>query len=110
MKRSFDWTHSRMELITEILDILSELIQEWNTFISPDSDFGYFSDFYESAFDLLESDSRVHAVRSFRNTRETFGRLQSHQQKLRSLIAKLTRDLEAVRYRPSFLRVCTKTQ
>ena len=102
MKRSFDWTHLRMELISELLDALSELMQEWNTFISRDSDVDYFSDLDEFPCDSLKSDHRARAVSSFRNIKETFGGLQSHQQKLQSLTDSLSRDLKAVRERVSF--------
>jgi len=86
-----------MELLSELLGVLSETIEEWNTFISPDSDVGYFSDLDQFPSYSLEFRQPADAGRSLRSIKETFERLQNHQQKLRSLTVFLSRDFTVVR-------------
>jgi hypothetical protein len=88
-----------MELLNELHGVLSEIYEEWNTFISPDADVGYFSDLDEP----LSSNSpkfphAAHAGRSLRSIKETFERLRNHRQKLDLLRDSLTKFSRTVRW------------
>jgi hypothetical protein len=86
-----------MELISELLDTLSDIIREWDAFIFPDSDVGYFSDLDDFLCNSLKSYYCTYATRSLRGIKETFDRLQNYRQKLRSLRESLSRDFTTVR-------------
>jgi hypothetical protein len=86
-----------MELLSELHGVLSETFEEWNTFISPDADVGYFSDLDEFPSNSPKFCHAAHASRSLRNIKETFERLRNHRQKLVSLTDSLTKFSLAVR-------------
>jgi hypothetical protein len=94
MKKSFNWTLQTMELLSELRGVLSETFEEWNTFISPDGDIGYFSDLDE----FPNSPEFRHAGQSLRNIKEAFERLRNHRQKLVSLTDSLNKFSLAVRW------------
>jgi hypothetical protein len=87
-----------MELLSELHGVLSETYEEWNTFISPDADVGYFSDLDELPSNSPEFRHAAHVGRSLRNIKETFERLRNHRQKLVSLTDSLTKFSLAVRW------------
>jgi hypothetical protein len=87
-----------MELLNELLGVLSGTIEEWNTFISPDSDVDYFSDLVEFPSHSVEFRQPADAGRSLRSIKETFGRLRNHQRKLKSLTISMSRDFTVVGY------------
>ena len=78
MKRSFNWTLQTMDLLSELHGALSETVEEWNTFISLDTDVGYFSDLDEPLSNSPEFRYAAHAGRSLRSIKETFERLRNH--------------------------------
>jgi len=90
-----------MELLNELHSVLSETYEEWNTFISPDADVGYFSDLDEFPSNSPEFRHAAHAGRSLRNIKETFERLRNHRQKLVSLTDSLDNFSQAVRWSSS---------
>jgi hypothetical protein len=99
MQRAFDWTFQRMDLLSELIDVLSGIIDEWNTFISLNGDVGYFSD-----LDEFPRSTNSYGFRelgcpgsSLRNIKQIFEKLKTHRQRLESLTESLGRDFEAVR-------------
>jgi hypothetical protein len=86
-----------MELLSELHGVLSETFEEWNTFISPDGDVGYFSDLDKFPANSPEFRHAAHAGRSLRSIKEAFERLRNLQQKLVSLIDSLTKFSVGVR-------------
>ena len=87
-----------MELLSELHGVLSETFQEWNTFISPDADVGYFSDLDEPPSNSPKFRHAAHAGRSLRSIKETFERLRDHREKLVLLRDSLTKFSLAVRW------------
>ena len=99
MQRAFDWTLQRMDLLSELIDVLSGTMDEWNTFISLNGDIGYFSD-----LDEFPSSANSHEIRelgcpgsSLRNIKQSFEKLKTYRQRLESLTQSLSRNFEAVR-------------
>jgi len=66
-----------MELLSQLLDVLSETIKAWERFNSSNGDIGYFSDI-ESSLDASQHRTRL----SPRAIGETFETLEGLQQKL----------------------------
>lgn len=97
MKTSFNWTLLRMDLLTELLGVLSGTVDEWNTFISSHGNVGYFSDLDEFASNSPKFRHPDHAGQSLRSIKEAFERLENHQQSLISLTESLSRDFMTVR-------------
>ena len=87
-----------MDLLSELHGALSETVEEWNTFISPDADVGYFSDLDEPPSNSPEFRHAAHAGRSLSSIKETFERLRNHQQKLVLLKDSLSIFSQAVRW------------
>jgi hypothetical protein len=42
VKKTYDWTHQTIELLTQLSDVLSETIKAWEMFTYPDGDICYF--------------------------------------------------------------------
>jgi hypothetical protein len=99
MQRAFDWTFQRMDLLSELVDVLSGTIDEWNTFISPNGDVGYFSDLVDFPRSTNSREFRELGCpsSSLRNIKETFEKLKTHRQRLESLTESLSRNFEPVR-------------
>jgi hypothetical protein len=99
MQRAFDWTFQRMDLLGELIDVLSGTIAEWNTFISPNGDIGYFRDLDELPRSTNSREFREVSCfgSSIRNIKQTFDKLKTHRQRLESLTESLSRNFEAVR-------------
>jgi hypothetical protein len=88
-----------MDLLSELVDVLSGTIDEWNTFISLNGDVGYFSD-----LDEFPRSTNSHEFRelgcpgsSLRHVKQTFEKLQTHRRRLELLTESLRRNFEAVR-------------
>jgi len=94
MKASFDWIRLRMDLLTELLGLLSGTIDKWNTFISQDGDVGYFSDLDEFPSNSLEL---AHSGQLLRSIKQDFERLENYQQGLLLLKESLSSDFRTVR-------------
>jgi hypothetical protein len=105
MQKDFDWTAQRMRLLNELLHVLSGLVDEWYTFISPNGDIGYFSDLDEFPRNSQESRELGCPSSSLRNIKQTFEKLEMYRQRLESLEYSLIKDFEAVRalHRPFVL-------
>jgi hypothetical protein len=88
-----------MDLLSELIDVLSGTIDEWNTFISLNGDIGYFSDLDEFPRSTNPHDFRElnYPGWSLRNIKQTFEKLKTHRQRLESLTESLSRNFEAVR-------------
>ena len=97
MQKSFDWTTQRLDLINELLHVLSRLVNEWDTFISPNGDIGYFSDLDEFPRNSHESRELGCPSSSLRNIKQTFEKLEMHCQRLQSLKESLVREFGVVR-------------
>jgi hypothetical protein len=93
MNASFQWTRGRLNLVTELLVVLLGIIHEWDTFLSPDGDWGYFSD-----LDRFPSHSREFHVagQSLRSINRAFKRLENNRQRLLSMKETLSDDLSTV--------------
>jgi hypothetical protein len=87
-----------MDLLSELVDVLSGTIDEWNTFISGNGDVGYFSDLDEFP---RSANSQFRELgcpgSSLRHIKQTFEKLQTHRRRLESLIESLRRNFETVR-------------
>jgi hypothetical protein len=94
MNASFQWTRRRMDLVTKLLGVLSGIIHEWDIFLSPDGDWGYFRD-----LDRLPSNSPEFraAGQSLRSIKRAFMRLENNRQGLLSLKESLSSDFSTVR-------------
>jgi hypothetical protein len=97
MQKGFDWTAQRMDLLNELLHVLSGLVDEWDTFISPNGDIGYFSDLDEFPSNSQESRELGCPSSSLRNIKQTFEKLEMYRQRLESLKYSLIKDFEVVR-------------
>jgi hypothetical protein len=98
IKRSFNWTLERMQLLGKFINVLSGTLKQWNAFVSPDGgDIDYFSDL-QHPFPIKSPESQDHcaAGRSLRAIRKTFGNLQDLLQKLELLRDDLGRDFKTV--------------
>ena len=90
VKKSFDWTHQTMELVSQLLDVLSETIKAWDIFNSSDGDIGYFSD-----IDSLDT-PRFRTRLSLCAIKEIFEILEGLQRKLLFLEKSCRNSAEAV--------------
>jgi hypothetical protein len=90
MNASFRWTRRRRDLVTELLGVLFGIIHEWETFLSPDGDWGYFSDL--DRFPSNSPEFRA-AGQVLRSIKRAFKRLEYDRQKLLSLKETLSDDL-----------------
>jgi hypothetical protein len=97
MKASFDCTHQRIMLLNKLLCVLSGIICEWNSFISPNGDVSYFSDLDKSPSNSLEFPQPDHAGQSLRSIKKTFDKLEKERQRLIFLKEELSKDFETVR-------------
>ena len=99
MQKAFDWTFQRIDLLSELIDVLSGTIDEWNTFISLNGDVGYFSDLDEFPRSTNSDEFRELGCpgSSLRNIKQTFEKLKTYRQRLESLTESLSRNFEAVR-------------
>jgi hypothetical protein len=97
MKISFDWTLQRMQLLSELIVVLSGNIDQWNAFSSPDSEINYFSDIDKFPSNSPEFKHGCYAGPTLRRINKTFERFETHRQKLESLKESLSTDFEAVR-------------
>jgi hypothetical protein len=94
-----------MVLVAELLDVLFGIIHEWDTFLSPDGDWGYFSDL--DRFPSNSPEFRV-AGQSLRSIKRAFSRLENNRQKLLSLKETLSSDLSTVRGTLAFVPFCPR--
>jgi hypothetical protein len=99
MKTSCDWTRQRIQLLTELIDVLSGNIDQWDAFSSRDSDINYFSDIDKFSSNSSEFKQGCCAGPSLRRINKTFKKFETHRQKLDSLKESLSTDFEAVRKR-----------
>ena len=89
---TFDWTQQTMELLSQLLDVISKPIKAWQSFNSSNGDIGYFSRI-ESLSDISQCRTRL----SLRAINETFQNLKSLQQTLLLLEKSCRQSAEAVR-------------
>ncbi|KAH8588290.1 hypothetical protein B0O99DRAFT_693577 [Bisporella sp. PMI_857] len=94
IKKSFDWTHQTMDLLSQLLDVLSETIKAWEIFNSPSGDINYFSDIYSSQ-DAQQPRTRL----SLRAIKETMETMEGLQQKLFLLDKSCRNSAEALQLR-----------
>jgi hypothetical protein len=99
MQRALDWTFQRMDLLSELIDVLSGTMDEWNTFISLDGDIEYFSDLgdFPRSTDSYETRELGCPGSSLRNIKQSFEKLKTYRQRLESLAQSPSRNFEAVR-------------
>jgi hypothetical protein len=97
MQEGFDWTAQRMDLLNELLPILSGLVDEWDSFISPNGDIEYFSDLDEPPGNSQKPRELGCPSSSLRNIKQTFEKLEMYRQRLESLKYSLIKDFEVVR-------------
>jgi hypothetical protein len=79
--------------VTDLLVALAEVIHEWDTFLSPDVGWGYFSDLDRS---LNSSQEYCVQRESLRNIKQAFKRLENNRQRLFSMKETLSDDLSTV--------------
>ena len=94
MKESFDWTLQTIELLSELLGVLSKMVKAWDTFSSCGGDIGYFSDIDASP------NISTYACRSLRAIKEAFEKLEDHRQRLLLLKERCYGFARAVSYNP----------
>jgi hypothetical protein len=97
MQEGFDWTDQRLDLLNELLHALSGLVDEWENFVSPNGDIGYFRDLDEAPSIVHESPCLIRPSSSLRNIKQAFERLEMHRRKLQFLKESLITDFEVVR-------------
>lgn len=97
MKIVFDWTLKRIELLSELIVLLSESIEQWNEFSSRDSGINYFSDIDKSSSNSPEFRHGYHAGPPLRRINRTFKKFETHRQRLEALKEDLSTDFEGVR-------------
>jgi hypothetical protein len=71
VKKAFDWTQQAIELLSQLLDVLSETIKAWDMFKSPNGDIGYFTD-----ASTLPNTQKSPLHLSFHSIQETFEQLE----------------------------------
>jgi hypothetical protein len=86
-----------MNLLTKLLCVLTPTVREWDTFLLPDGDVGYFSDLDEFPSDSYGSRPSVAPGQSLRVIKQTFEQLENERQKLAALKDSLARDFSMVR-------------
>ncbi|KAE9365474.1 hypothetical protein N431DRAFT_563398 [Stipitochalara longipes BDJ] len=99
MQKGFDWTAQRLDLLNELLHVLSGLVDEWDTFISPNGDIGYFSDLDEFPSNSNESRELGCPGSSLRNIKQTFEKLEMRRRRLQSLKESLIKDFGVLKLR-----------
>ncbi|PMD40617.1 hypothetical protein L207DRAFT_633602 [Hyaloscypha variabilis F] len=77
MKTRFDWCRQRLDLLSELADVLGETVSQFKSFCDPDGDILYFHDTGGSA---ISPD----AHRWLRDIKRTFRRLESFHKKILS--------------------------
>jgi hypothetical protein len=75
MKEAFDWTLQTMGLLRRLDGVLSDTVDAWNAFSSPDEDIGYFCDTDEAAIS-------PQARRSLHTIKAIFRQLRGNQKKM----------------------------
>ena len=87
-----------MDLVTELLDTLSGIIHEWNTFLAPGGDWVFFDALGRVPSNSAEFNHPDYAAgRSLRSIKQTFERLENTRQRLLSLEKSLLGDFSTVR-------------
>jgi hypothetical protein len=87
-----------MDLVTELLDTLSGIIHEWNTFLAPGGDWVFFSAVGRVPSNSPEFRHPDYAAgQSLRSIKQTFERLENNRQRLLSLEKSLSGDFSVVR-------------
>jgi len=99
MKTSSDWALQRMQLLSELVVVLSGNIDKWDAFSSPDSDINYFSDIDKFSSNSPDFKHGCCAGPSLRRINQIFKKFEIHRKKLESLKESLSTDFEAVRKR-----------
>jgi len=121
VKKTYDWTQKTRELLSQLINVLSELINEWEAFNSSNGDICYFSDVrgaqsttqahsrpsllsikntLDKIFKATTGDIRTsqdHTHRSLRAIKEMFEKLYILQQKLVALRDSSQNSAEDVR-------------
>lgn len=121
MKETYDWTQKTRELLSQLINVLSELNNEWEAFKSSDGDIRYFSDVSdvqstaqacgdlsllsikdtpEKPFKDVNEEIRTsqdHTHRSLRAIKEMFEKLHILCQKLEALRKSSQRSADDVR-------------
>jgi hypothetical protein len=75
MKEAFDWTLQTMGLLRWLDGVLSDTVEAWKSFNSPDEDLGYFRDTDTAAIS-------PNARRSLHAIKAIFRQLQGNQKKM----------------------------
>jgi hypothetical protein len=97
MKTSFDWTLQKMQLLSELIVVLSGYIDQWDAFSSRDSEINYFTDIDKFPNNSPEFKHGCYAGPTLQRINKTFKKFETHRQKLGSLKESLSTDFEAVR-------------
>jgi hypothetical protein len=87
-----DWNRRAMDLLEQLLHVLSESIETWDVFRSSSGDSGYFDDIKSSP------DAHNRVMKSLRNINDHFDTLKSIQRQLLSCKEKRQRFMASVRY------------
>ena len=75
MKEAFDWTLQTMGLLRRLDGVLSDTVEAWKSFNSPDEDIGYFHDTDDAAISPSARRS-LHAIKAI------FRQLQGYQKRM----------------------------
>jgi hypothetical protein len=95
-KEMFDWNKKVMDLLEELLHILSESITSWDVFCSNSGDIGYFSNVTSSP----PAQNRV--MQSLRSIEAQFESLRTIQRQLLSYKERRQRSMDSVSYALSY--------
>jgi hypothetical protein len=121
VKKTYDWTQKTRELLNQLINVLSELTNEWEAFKSSDGDIRYFSDIRDvqstaqacsdpSLYSIEDTPEKIfkdtneeirtsqdHTHRSLRAVKEMFEKLHILRQKLVALRNSSQNSAEDVR-------------
>ena len=121
MKETYDWTQKTRQLLSQLINVLSELTNEWEAFKSSDGDICYFSDFrdvqstaqvcgHRSLLFIKDTSKKIfkvtneeirtsqdHTHRSLRAIKEMFEKLDILRRKLEALSSSSRNSADDVR-------------
>ena len=93
MKEAFERTLHMTGLLTQLLDVLSKLIESWEGFVSDNGDIGYFSDICSFSQSDNSQCSAHASLRTINNLCETLARYRRKLIALEKSCDKVAQDV-----------------